>query len=57
LYSIVPDAGMVKSSDIEYTASGFPIVQPSASAGIFGMSATSPLGAPPSIHDTIVAIS
>ena len=47
----------MKSSVIEKTASGLPIVQPSASAGIFGMSAMSPLGAPPSIHETMVWIS
>src|SRR5262245_34144999 len=37
--------------------SGLPMVQPSAICGIFGMSAMSPLGAPPSIHETIVSIS
>jgi hypothetical protein len=34
-----------------------PIVQPSASAGIFGMSAMSPFGAPPSIHETMICTS
>src|SRR5215467_11475763 len=42
---------------MEKTASGLPIVQPSANAGIFGMSALSPSGAPPSIHATMVWIS
>src|SRR5262245_59400722 len=37
--------------------SGLPIVQPSTISGIFGMSAMSPFGAPPSIHETIVSIS
>jgi hypothetical protein len=34
-----------------------PIVQPSASGGIFGMSDMSPFGAPPSIQETIVSTS
>src|SRR6476646_1004712 len=38
-------------------ASGLPIPHPSANTGIFGMSARLPFGAPPSIHDTIVATS
>src|SRR5262245_21665623 len=50
-YSIVPVAGILYSSVIAKTASGLPMVQPSATAGIFGMSAMSPLGAPPSIHE------
>src|SRR5262245_23425917 len=57
LYSIVPVAGTLKSSVIEKIASGLPMPQPSANAGNFGMSAMSPFGAPPSIHETIVAIS
>src|SRR5262245_56369230 len=56
-YSTVPVAGILYDSCMEKTASGLPIVQPSAISGSFGMSLSSPFGAPPSTHARIVATS
>jgi hypothetical protein len=53
----VPLAGIWKGASISKIASGSPIVQPSTKAGSFGRSLLSPLGAPPSTHARIVAIS
>ena len=53
----MPVAGILYSSSIVKTASGLPIVQPSANRGASGRSLSSPFGAPPSTHAVMVSIS
>ena len=57
LYGTAPVAGIVNSSSIVKIASGLPIDQPSANFGAAGRSLSSPFGAPPSTHATMVSIS
>src|SRR3712207_6803078 len=54
---MVPSAGTLNGSVIVNTASGVPIVQPSAYRGGFGMSLSSPFGAPASTHAAMVSMS